>query len=194
MGKRYYFDEFTEWALYKGEEIIATGTAKEISKQLGIPVTSVLYYQTQSYLNRVENRTRNCGGSRILVPLDADEALSPDDDFRWCGRCKDYYLKNEDNFHRDDSSPDGFRGWCKDCVQAYGAIWRENKLKNTPEVTVFDPSIKKVCTTCKESLSATLDYFHRNRTASDGLCASCKICRGKYQRRRKEAMIASELD
>lgn len=41
-----------EYALYKGEEIIAMGTKSEIAKQLGISVHSVTCYGTPSYAKR----------------------------------------------------------------------------------------------------------------------------------------------
>lgn len=48
-----------EYALYKGEDIIAMGTKSEIAKQLGISVRSVTFYGTQSYAKRTsENNGR----------------------------------------------------------------------------------------------------------------------------------------
>lgn len=41
-----------EYALYKGEEIIAMGTKSEIAKQLGISVRSLTIYGTPSYAKR----------------------------------------------------------------------------------------------------------------------------------------------
>lgn len=41
-----------EYALYKGEEIIAMGTKREIAKKLGISVRSVDHYGTPAYAKR----------------------------------------------------------------------------------------------------------------------------------------------
>ena len=41
-----------EFALYKGEEIIAMGTKREIAEQLGISVRSVDHYGTPAYAKR----------------------------------------------------------------------------------------------------------------------------------------------
>lgn len=41
-----------EYALYKGEEIIAMGTKSDIAKQLGISVRSVTCYGTPAYAKR----------------------------------------------------------------------------------------------------------------------------------------------
>ena len=53
-----------EFALYKGEEIIAMGTKSEIAKQLGISVHSVTVYGTPSYAKRTSEKDR-----RRLVKL-----------------------------------------------------------------------------------------------------------------------------
>lgn len=54
-----------EYALYKGEEIIATGTIKEIAKELNIKEKSVHFYGTKSYQKRCKK-----GNNKILVCLD----------------------------------------------------------------------------------------------------------------------------
>lgn len=53
-----------EYALYKGEEIIAMGTKSEIAKQLGISVRSLTIYGTPSYAKRTSEEH-----SRRLVEL-----------------------------------------------------------------------------------------------------------------------------
>ena len=41
-----------EYALYKGEEIIAIGTAKEIADRVGIKETTVWFYKSPAYKKR----------------------------------------------------------------------------------------------------------------------------------------------
>lgn len=41
-----------EYALYKGDELLAMGTKSEIAKQLGISVRSVDHYGTPAYAKR----------------------------------------------------------------------------------------------------------------------------------------------
>ena len=61
-----------EYALYKGEEILAIGTLQKIAKQMNIKVDTVKYYQTPVYKKRLANR--KCSGNvRILVKLDNNE-------------------------------------------------------------------------------------------------------------------------
>lgn len=58
-----------EYALYKGEEILCIGTAKEIAERLGIKKDTVMFYGTQEYKRRVARR-KESGNARILVRLD----------------------------------------------------------------------------------------------------------------------------
>ncbi|MDA3769190.1 hypothetical protein PF616_01690 [Streptococcus thermophilus] len=51
-----------EYALYKGEEIIAMGTKSEIAKKLGISVHSVDHYGTPAYARR----TSESKGRRLV--------------------------------------------------------------------------------------------------------------------------------
>lgn len=47
-----------EYALYKGEEIVAMGTKREIAEQLGISVHAVTCYGTPSYARRTSENAR----------------------------------------------------------------------------------------------------------------------------------------
>lgn len=55
-----------EFALYKGEELIAMGTKKEIAEQLGVSASTIGYYGTPVYARRVsESWVFNCEGIEI---------------------------------------------------------------------------------------------------------------------------------
>lgn len=41
------------YAVYKGEEMIASGTAKECAEKLGVKVKTIHHYNTPSYKKRV---------------------------------------------------------------------------------------------------------------------------------------------
>lgn len=45
-----------EYALYKGEELIAMGTKREIAEQLGVSVNTVSYYGTPVYARRTNDK------------------------------------------------------------------------------------------------------------------------------------------
>lgn len=47
-----------EYALYKGEELIAMGTKKEIAEQLGVSPSTVGYYGTPVYAHRTSDNGR----------------------------------------------------------------------------------------------------------------------------------------
>ena len=53
-----------EYALYKGEEIIAMGTKREIAEQLGVSASTIGYYGTPVYARRTSESKR-----RRLVEL-----------------------------------------------------------------------------------------------------------------------------
>lgn len=52
-----------EYYLYEGDEVIATGTIKEIAKKMGISEGTVRFYKNPSYLKRRENGKKY----RVLV-------------------------------------------------------------------------------------------------------------------------------
>lgn len=47
-----------EYALYKGEELIAMGTKREIAEQLGVSPSTVGYYGTPAYARRTSENGR----------------------------------------------------------------------------------------------------------------------------------------
>lgn len=59
-----------EYALYKGEEILAIGTADEIAEELGILKKTVWYYGTPSQHKRTSGTN-----ARVLIPLDEEEVI-----------------------------------------------------------------------------------------------------------------------
>lgn len=44
-----------EYALYKGDELLGIGTLNELSKQFGIKIKSLLFYQTPAWKKRHKN-------------------------------------------------------------------------------------------------------------------------------------------
>ena len=52
-----------EYALYKGEELLAMGTKREIAEQLGVSTSTVGYYGTPVYARRTS------GNGRRLIEL-----------------------------------------------------------------------------------------------------------------------------
>ena len=54
--------QIKEYALYKGDEIIGTGTVKELAKMLGVKPSTIAYYRTPTYINR----TSETKGRRLV--------------------------------------------------------------------------------------------------------------------------------
>lgn len=61
-----------EYALYKGENILCIGTAKDIAKDQNVLIATVMFYGTNTYKNRLKKR-KNTKNSRILVVLDEEK-------------------------------------------------------------------------------------------------------------------------
>ena len=59
-----------QYAVYQGEELIATGTAKECAEELGVRTQSIHRYKTPSYRSRGSGKNRR----------DVVELIDDDDD------------------------------------------------------------------------------------------------------------------
>ncbi|NBI05791.1 hypothetical protein [Senegalia massiliensis] len=59
-----------EYALYKGENLLAIGTIEEIANEMGVQKNTMAYYKTQAYQNRLKRRNAFNGNVRVLVKLD----------------------------------------------------------------------------------------------------------------------------
>lgn len=44
-----------EYALYKGDELLAMGTAKELAKQFGVKVPTIHFYKSPAYIKRTND-------------------------------------------------------------------------------------------------------------------------------------------
>lgn len=60
-----------EYALYKGEEILAIGSLKEIAKLTGTKRETVAFYGTPAYKKRLANRRSR--KARVLIDLGTEE-------------------------------------------------------------------------------------------------------------------------
>ena len=54
-----------EYALYKGEELLAIGTKKELADKFNVKEATITFYMTPTKLKR--NKSGNC---RVVVALD----------------------------------------------------------------------------------------------------------------------------
>lgn len=58
-----------EYALYKGEDLLAIGTAQEIADEMNVKMETVLFYKKPAYKKRINKN----GNVRILVDLEEEE-------------------------------------------------------------------------------------------------------------------------
>ncbi|MBY5022162.1 hypothetical protein K6V64_09635 [Streptococcus suis] len=45
-----------EYALYKGDELLAMGTAKELASQFGVKVSTIHFYKSLAYIKRTSEK------------------------------------------------------------------------------------------------------------------------------------------
>ncbi|MFM0900601.1 hypothetical protein P7J55_10145 [Streptococcus suis] len=51
-----------EYALYKGDELLAIGTAKELADKFGVKVSTIHFYKSPAYIKR----TSDVRGRRLV--------------------------------------------------------------------------------------------------------------------------------
>lgn len=61
-----------EYALYKGDDLLYIGTAREISEAHGVQLKTVYYYQTPAYKRKIAKR-KNARNYITIIRLDDDE-------------------------------------------------------------------------------------------------------------------------
>ena len=62
--------EYKEYAVYKGDEIVAIGSVKEIAEQLNVKETSVYFWKSPANHKRNEN-PRGC--RKVAYVIEEDE-------------------------------------------------------------------------------------------------------------------------
>ncbi len=59
-----------EYALYKGDKLLAVGTIPQIARETGKPVNLLRYVRYPCYKKRIAGRKQNKGGSLEMVGLE----------------------------------------------------------------------------------------------------------------------------
>lgn len=96
-----------------------------------------------------------------------------------CGRCR--RRKNDSNFHRQSSSPDGLQAWCRECMLEAKRLRRQRTRQPVP-LTGPDEKWCRSCVTIKPRTA-----FGPQAATSDGLQVYCKACFASRYRRRRDA-------
>lgn len=58
-----------EFAMYKGDELLGIGTAKELAEKLNVKVETIRFYNTPTYKKRVKQGKNR----KVLVEIEDDE-------------------------------------------------------------------------------------------------------------------------
>lgn len=60
-----------EYALYKGDRLLAIGTIHQIAKDQGVKPRTVYYYGTKAHKRKLREREES-NNARVLVPIDLE--------------------------------------------------------------------------------------------------------------------------
>lgn len=60
-----------EYALYKGENVLAIGTISDIANQLEVRKDTIAYYKTQAYRRKLDKRKKS-NNPMILIEIEED--------------------------------------------------------------------------------------------------------------------------
>ena len=67
--------KYKEYALYKGEELLAIGTKKELAEKFNVKEKTITYYMTPAHLKR--NSKSHIGNYKVVIVLDQEENMYP---------------------------------------------------------------------------------------------------------------------
>ena len=78
-----------EFALYKGENVLAIGTISDIANQLEVRKDTIAYYKTQAYRRKLEKR-KNSNNPIILIEIEEEvmEKCFADESGAYCSVLK----------------------------------------------------------------------------------------------------------
>lgn len=62
-------EKIKEYAMYKGEELLGIGTARELASKLNVKVETIRFYNTPTYKKRVKQGKNR----KVLVEIEDDE-------------------------------------------------------------------------------------------------------------------------
>ena len=68
-----------EFALYKGEQIICIGTAKEIAKETNVSIDTIYFYNSPTYKEKRKPKKLN-SNRKVLIELVDDESEESNED------------------------------------------------------------------------------------------------------------------
>lgn len=91
-----------EYALYKGESLIASGSIAEIARIQGVKPATIGFYMSPTYQKRIKK-----SGLR-LISLNEEQMKA-------CRVCNEE--KTISSFYKKENAKDGYQADCKSCVR-----------------------------------------------------------------------------
>lgn len=59
-----------EYAIYKGENLLAIGTERQLARDLGVKIETIKFYRSPAYARRLAKRKKRGENCRVIVVLD----------------------------------------------------------------------------------------------------------------------------
>lgn len=59
-----------EYAIYKGENLLAIGTERQLARELCVKVETIKFYRSPAYQRRLAERKKRGENCRVIVALD----------------------------------------------------------------------------------------------------------------------------
>lgn len=59
-----------EYAIYKGENLLAIGTERQLARDLGVKIETIKFYRSPAYARRLAKRKDRGINCRVIVELD----------------------------------------------------------------------------------------------------------------------------
>ena len=60
----------TEYAIYKGENLLEIGTERQLAIELGVKIETIKFYRSPAYARRLAERKKRGENCRVIVTLD----------------------------------------------------------------------------------------------------------------------------
>ena len=59
-----------EYAIYKGENLLAIRTERQLARELGVKIETIKFYRSPAYAKRLAKRKKRGENCRVIVELD----------------------------------------------------------------------------------------------------------------------------
>lgn len=110
-----------------------------------------------------------------------------------CSACNSFKLRLEQNWHKDNTTKDGLRCYCKECMRIKNNQRRKEFLHKNKNQNPFNGTLKS-CPECRKEKRRLKENWHKDLYAKDGLYRICSICRSFQKKKRKYNLSKEEYN